>query len=268
MKEREYQICKRCVMDTTDHEIVFDEEGICNHCKSYLQKASVRIIDESKREQELANLIGEIKQKGKGRDYDCIIGVSGGTDSTYVAWKVKEMGLRPLAVHLDNGWNSELAVSNIEKTLQKLGIDLYTHVIDWHEFRDIQLSFLYASTPDIEIPTDHAINALLFNTANKFNIKYIISGSNFNDEGAFPESWAYGHLDFKYIKSIHKKFGTKPFVTFPHFGLLKLLWFVLFKRIKTVAILNYMHFDKTQARELLKEKLEWRDYGGKHNESL
>lgn len=261
-------MCARCVMDATDKEIEFDEQGICNHCKTYLERASIRIIDEQVRDMRLSLLIEEIRKAGKGKTYDCIIGVSGGTDSTYVAWKVKELGLRPLAAHLDNGWNSELSVSNIQKTLEKLNIDLYTHVIDWNEFRDIQLSFLRASTPDIEIPTDHAISALLFKSASKFGIKYIISGSNFNDEGAFPESWAYGHLDFKYIKNIHKHFGKVPFKTYPYITASQLVSSVVVKRIKTIALLNYMHFNKTEARELLKKELDWRDYGGKHNESL
>jgi len=268
MNNMSYQVCTRCLMDTTDPEITFNELGQCNNCTSYLERAAIRLIAPEKRDEELQKLINTIKEKGKGKEYDCIIGVSGGTDSTYVAYKVKELGLRPIAIHLDNGWNSELAVKNIENTLTKLNIPLFTHVIDWEEFRDIQLSFLYASTPDMEIPTDHAINALLFNQAAKFGIEYIISGSNFNDEGAFPESWAYGHLDWKYISGIHNKFGKHKIKTFPHLPLPKLMYYTLVKRIKTIAILNYMHFEKTEARKILTEKLDWVDYGGKHNESL
>lgn len=265
---KSYRICSKTVMDTTDLEITFDEMGICNHVSNYEAKSYIRLIDPEKREQEMQILVQRIKKAGKRNDYDCIIGVSGGTDSTYVAYKVKELGLRPLAVHLDNGWNSELAVDNIQKTLSKLEVDLYTHVIDWEEFRDIQLSFLKASTPDLEIPTDHAINALLFHSANKFGVRYIISGSNFNDEGIFPESWAYGHLDWKYISSIHKQYGKKPVKTFPHINLSQLVYYIAIKRIHTVALLNYMHFEKQEAREFLKNELGWRDYGGKHNESL
>lgn len=264
----DYRICTRCLMDTTDPEITFDEQGRCNNCTTYLEKAAVRLIHDDKRDEELQKLVATIKAKGKGKEYDCIIGVSGGTDSTYVAYKVKELGLRPLAIHLDNGWNSELAVNNIEKTLTKLDIPLFTHVMDWHEFKDIQLSFLKASTSDLEIPTDHAINALLFRQAAKFGVEYIISGSNFNDEGVFPESWAYGHLDWKYVGGIHKRFGSVPIKSFPYLPLTKLYYYLFVKRIKTVSILNYMHFEKTQARKLLTEKLDWVDYGGKHNESL
>lgn len=255
-------------MDTTDPWIIFDEKGYCNNCTSYLEKAAIRLIPEDKREEELKKLVEKIKAGGRKKEYDCIIGVSGGTDSTYVAYKVKELGLRPLAIHLDNGWNSELAVSNIEKTLKKLDIPLYTHVIDWEEFRDIQVAFLKASVPDIEIPTDHGINALLFKMADKFDVQYIVSGSNFNDEGVFPESWAYGHLDWKYVGGLHRRFGKKPIKTFPYLRLPSLYYYLLGKRIKTIAILNYMHFEKAEVRKLLKEKIDWVDYGGKHNESV
>tara|TARA_B100001057_G_C22871093_1_gene958907 strand:- start:6813 stop:7907 length:1095 start_codon:yes stop_codon:yes gene_type:complete len=256
-------------MDTLGRsEIVFDDNGVCEYCEQYREKEKIRMIDEANRDELLQKIIQSIKVRGKRKKYDCIIGVSGGTDSTYVALKVKEWGLRPLAVHLDNGWNSELAVENIEKTLDQLDIDLYTHVVDWREFRDIQLSFLKASTPDIEIPTDHAINAILLQLAGKFGVKYVISGSNYNDEGAFPEAWAYGHLDFKYVKGIHKKFGTIPIKTYPYLTASKLLYKIGIKRIKVVAILNYMHFNKQEARALLTSKLGWRDYGGKHNESI
>lgn len=262
-------ICKQCVMDTLgESEIVFDDQGVCEYCKSFRENEKIRMINEADRDELRKSIVEKIKIKGKRKKYDCIIGVSGGTDSTYVALKVKEWGLRPLAVHLDNGWNSELAVENIEKTLNKLDIDLYTHVIDWREFRNIQLSFLKASTPDIEIPTDHAINSILLKMAEKFGVKYVISGSNFNDEGAFPEAWAYGHLDFKYIKGIHKKFGTNPIKTYPYLTASQLLYKIGIKRIKVVAILNYMHFNKQEARDILTKELGWRDYGGKHNESL
>ena len=140
--------CSKCIMDTTDPDIEFDAMGVCNHCHRYAELARQRVIPELNREAALRELVAEIKGAGEGKRYDCVIGVSGGVDSTYVAWLVKELGLRPLAVHLDNGWNSELAVANIEKTLKTLHIDLYTHVIDWEEFRDLQVSFLKASTPD------------------------------------------------------------------------------------------------------------------------
>lgn len=263
-----FQRCAVTVMDTTDPDIRFDEHGVCNHVHDFLEKGKIRFIPPEKRESELEKLIDRIRINGKGKDYDCIIGVSGGTDSTYVALLIKQFGLRPLAVHLDNGWNSELAVDNIQKTLSALKIDLHTHVLDWEEFRSLQMSFLKASTPDMEIPTDHAINALLFHCANKFKLKYIVSGSNFNDEGIFPESWAYGHLDWKYITSIHSIFGGKSLQTYPYLGLLSLVNNVVVRRIETVALLNYLNFEKTSVQKTLSERLGWRNYGNKHNESL
>ena len=157
----EYQICKNCIMDTSDPEIIFDEDGVCNYCRSYKDRKRIFTIEEEEKPARLQTLIDFCKKKGQGKKYDCIIGVSGGVDSTYVAYKVKEIGLRPLAVHLDNGWDAELAVSNIHNVLKKLEIELYTHVLDWEEFRSLQVAFLKASTPDSEIPSDHAIVALM-----------------------------------------------------------------------------------------------------------
>lgn len=185
-------ICTRCIMDTTDPDIVFDNDGVCSHCHRYDRVSMQRLIPTEQRTARLEALVSEIKAAGAGKDYDCVIGVSGGVDSTYVAYVVKNLGLRPLAIHLDNGWNSELAVANIQKTLDVLGIDLHTHVIDWEEFRDLQLSFLKASTPDGEVPTDHAIFALLYEMANKYGLKYVITGTNIVSEAILPEKWGYG----------------------------------------------------------------------------
>ncbi len=255
-------------MDTTDPEIRFDENGYCNNCTSFLQKAPVRLVDESKREDLLKAMVRQMKKEGRSRKYDCIIGLSGGTDSTYVAYLVKQLGLRPLAVHLDNGWDSELAVSNIEKVVKALDFDLITHVIDWHEFRELQISFLRASTSDVEIPTDLAINAVLYHVAHRQGVPYVVSGSNYNDEGAFPESWAYGHLDWKYVKRIHRKFGSRRLTTFPHMSMAALLYYVAVKRIRVISILNYVPFNKAQVSEIIQKELGWRPYGGKHYESI
>ena len=162
MKIREYQICQRCTMDTTDPDIVFDKDSICNHCTAALSRMQAQLLPVKARKSALEGLVEKIKFQGKGKPYDCIIGVSGGVDSTAVAYYVKELGLRPLAVHFDNGWDSELAVDNIKKSLEALKIELLTHVVDWEEFKDLQLCFLKASVANCEIPTDHAINALLF----------------------------------------------------------------------------------------------------------
>lgn len=263
----DYRICNQCVMDTVGNpEITFDDNGVCNYCHEYKDKARTRLLPLDKREQAFNEISNKIKNSGKR--YDCLIGVSGGVDSTYTAYLVKSLGLNPLAVHFDNGWNSELAVHNIQKTLEKLNIDLHTFVIDWEEFKDIQLSFLKASTPDGEIPTDHAILATLYKVASKYGIKYIISGNNFKTEGVMPRLWAYGHIDVKYLKSVHHKFGSKPFKSFPFLPISKFLWHTLFSGIKLVNILNYIDYNKDKAMEVLQNKLGWQYYGGKHYESV
>ena len=262
----EYRMCARCVMDTTDPDIVFDENGVCNHCHTYDRMVREYVVDGEEGLRHLEQTAQKIRKDGQGKKYDCVIGVSGGVDSTYVAYRVKKLGLRPLAVHLDNGWDSELAVKNIEETLKRLDIDLYTEVLDWEEFKDIQISFLKASTPDSEIPTDHAINALLGNLAQKIGVKYVIIGSNVRTETHLPRAWSQGHLDWKYIREIQKRFGTQPFRTFPHIG-----FFTYYLRMvtqKRVEILNYLGYNKKEALRVLQEELGWRYYGGKHYESI
>ncbi len=182
-------------MDTSDHEIKFDDQGVCNYCKLMKEKATKYILPKEELKIKLEEIINIVKLNGKNRKYDCIIGVSGGVDSSYVAYLVKNLGLRPLAVHLDNGWNTEISVKNIHNITNKLGIELETYVLDWDEFRDLQLSFLKASTPDSEIPTDHAIYALLRKLAAKNNIKYIIDGVNFTSETIMPKTWSQGYSD-------------------------------------------------------------------------
>jgi N-acetyl sugar amidotransferase len=255
-------------MDTSDPDITFDEDGVCSHCHRYDEELPKRVFKGNEAESKLDYLISQIKTAGKGKENDCIIGVSGGVDSTYVAYLAKKFGLRPLAIHFDNGWNSELAVSNIEKTLDKLGIDLFTYVIDWEEFRDLQLSFLKASTPDGEIPTDHAINALLFEQASKRNIKYILSGMNFATESMAVKAWSYGHSDWKYIRSIHKKFGSSSLKNYPHFSFFDLFKWTFLKKIRTVSILNYLEYNKKDVMNVLQNELDWVYYGGKHYESV
>lgn len=261
-------ICKRCIMDYSDPDITFNDDGICNHCQRYDVEFPKRVFTGENAKIQLEKITSEIKKNGKNKEYDCIIGVSGGVDSTYVAYLVKELGLKPLAIHFDNGWNSELAVSNIQKTLDVLGIDLYTYVIDWEEFKELQLSFLKSSTPDGEIPTDHAIYALLFREANKRNIKYIISGMNFATESISVPKWAYGHSDWKYIKSVHKKFSQSPLKSYPHYSFFDLFKWTFISKIKVVSILNYVEYNKETTMNILTDKLNWVYYGGKHYESV
>jgi len=254
-------------MDTSDPEITFDEQGVCNHCHDYDRLMTQKAISGKAGKKYLEHLVKKMKRDGQGKPYDCLIGVSGGVDSTYVAYLVKQMGLRPLAVHMDNGWDSELAVKNIEEVLKRLDIDLYTEVLDWEEFKDLQVAFLKASTPDSEIPSDHAIWAVIGNMADKLKVKYIVSGFNVRTETHLPRAWSYGHFDWKYIRSVFKQFGRDPRLkTFPHIGFL-----TYYRRLLThrrVDILNYIDFEKAEAMKFLENELEWRYYGGKHHESI
>lgn len=261
-----YLICTKCVMDTSDPDITFNAEGVCNHCLQYDRQMSQ--LPKGKQAKEmLDDLISRIKNDGKSKDYDCVIGLSGGVDSTYVAYLVKvKYGLRPLAVHLDNGWNSELSVINMENIVKKLNIDLYTHVMDWEEFKDIQLSFLKSSTPDSEVPSDHAIFSILRQIAKKYKIKHVINGINVKTESHHALSWSQGHSDFGYIKGVQKMFGTKKIKTFPHGNRLTILEDIFSK--KWINILNYIDYDKNEAKRIISEKLNWKDYGGKHYESI
>ena len=265
-EQQRHQLCTNCVMDTSDTSITFDESGVCNHCHRY-EDQMARIPKGEVAESELQTLVKKIKEAGKGKPYDCIIGLSGGVDSTYVAYLAKEiLGLRPLAVHLDNGWNSELSVQNIENIVKKIDIDLYTHVIDWDEFKDIQLSFLKASTPDSEVPTDHAIFSILRKVRRKYKLDYVLNGINSKTESHHPLVWSQGHSDFGYIKSVQKMFGTKKIKTFPHGNI-----FTIFEdrfSSKWVNVLNYIDYNKNEAKKIITEELEWQDYGGKHFESI
>lgn len=265
---RDYRQCVRCVMDTSDANIQFDSSGVCSHCLRYDTLLNSRVAPGASREADLHRVVERIRSAGRNAEYDCIIGVSGGVDSTYVAYLVKKLGLRPLALHLDNGWNSELAVKNIEEVLKRLKIDLSTYVLDWVEFRELQISFLRASVPDGEIPTDHAIFALLWTEAARRGIRYIISGMNFTTESVSVPEWAYGHSDWRYIKDVYRRFGSGVLKSYPHFSLGYLMWLNVVKRIKTVSILNYVAYDKPRVMELLEKELGWRNYGGKHHESV
>lgn len=254
-------------MDTSDPTITFNAEGVCNHCLKFDERSKVELKHDNQGNLALNAVIEKIRLAGKGKEYDCIIGVSGGVDSTMVAYQIKKWGLRPLAVHFDNGWNSELAVANIEKAMKKLNIDLYTYVVDWEEFKDFQLSFLKAGVPNIEAPTDHAINAILYRMAAKYNIKFLISGGNLETESVMPAEWVYDNRDWKQIKGIHKKFGQVKQNTYPFYSLWNLFYYIFIKRIKFVKILNYAPFNKKEAMKLLQRELDWTPYAGKHYES-
>tara|TARA_B100000579_G_C22810554_1_gene844991 strand:- start:560 stop:1696 length:1137 start_codon:yes stop_codon:yes gene_type:complete len=257
-------ICSRCILDDSIQEINFDENNICNFCHIHDEIDKKYELNE-KTKNRLNGIINKIKTKGKNKKYDCIVGVSGGRDSTYTLYQAVSLGLRPLAVHFDNGWNSKIAVKNIHNATKILNVDLETIVANWEEFKDLQLSFLKASVSDGEVPTDWVIFSVLFNIAKKEGIKYIIQGHSFRTEGSTPLSWTY--MDGKYVKSVHKLFGKKTIKSFPVMSMFDYFKYSILYRIKQIRILYYLDYDEKTVMDLLKTKLGWTDYGGKHFES-
>lgn len=266
---RPYQMCTRCLMDTTDPDIVFEANGLCNHCTNSIARQKLLLRTDEAGQQELQTIVAQIKAEGAGKPYDCIIGVSGGVDSTYAAYIAKvKLGLRPLAIHLDNGWDSELAVSNIEKVLKLLGIDLDTHVLDWEEFKDLQVAFLRASVPDGEVPSDHAIGAAIYQVAARHGIRYSIGGGNIATESVLPTSWTYSISDWKYIQGVQAQCGTRPLKHYPHYSLTDMIYHTIVRRFTTIRVLNYVPYVKRDVVRFLEEELGWRYYGDKHYESI
>jgi len=263
-----YQICTRCLMDTSDPDITFDQNGVCGHCRHYDHRAASELHHGPAGQQRLERLIREVKERGRGQKYDCVIGLSGGVDSSMVVYMVNKLGLRPLAVHVDNGWNSDLARGNIEKLATKLEIELLTYVIDWEEVKDLHLSFLKASVANSEIPTDHAIVAGLYRTAVRQGIRHIFSGSNIATEAIMPDSWGYDAKDFRHLKAIHRKFGRVKLKTFPTLTLLDWVYCTFVKRITFIPILNYFPYNREEAMNLLERELGWQRYPAKHFESV
>jgi N-acetyl sugar amidotransferase len=263
-------ICANCVMDTTDSAIQFDEKGFCDHCNDYYNKTLPSWDTSEKGKEQLMKVVDKIKQSGKDRDFDCIIGMSGGIDSSYLVYIAKEvMGLRPLVFHVDAGWNSQIAVNNIERIVDKLGLDLYTHVIDWEEMKDLQLAYFKAGVPHIDTPQDHAFFATMYNFAAKYKVNYILTGSNYSTECVRnPIEWMYYQSDVIQLKDIHQKFGTKPLKNYP---LTSILWHKLYlpyvKGIKVIKPLNFVPYIKQEAMQLLEEKFGWQPYPQKHFES-
>jgi N-acetyl sugar amidotransferase len=254
--------------NNADPRITLDEKGICNYYYEYISAEPQHVFKGEEGEKRLAEIVDKIKASGNGKPYDCITGVSGGVDSTYLALQAKKLGLRPLIVHFDNGWNSELSVMNIQNIITRLGFDLHTLVVDWNEFKDIQLAYLKASVVDIEAITDHAIIGTLYKLAVQHGIKYILSGSNIVTEFVLPKYWIWSKTDHLNIKSIHKTFGTVPLKTFPFFSAHLKHYYVKRKGIETVSLLNYMPYNKAVVKKVITDELGWRDYGGKHYESI
>ncbi len=255
-------------MDTSDPDITFDDRGECNHCRRYDERARNEVFHGEDARHRLEAIVAQIKLEGQGKEYDCVTGVSGGVDSTTVVLTLKRLGLRVLAVHLDNGWDSELAVDNIKKALTRLDVDLYTHVIDWEEFRDLQLAFLRASVPNAELPTDHGINALLFRAAIKHGSRFVIGGGNVATEAIMPSAWSYDSQDLRHLKAVHRRFGSGRLRTLPTMNMPEFLYSVLGRRLRIVPILNYTGYKKSEAVRVLQSELGWRPYEAKHYESV
>lgn len=261
--------CERCILDEADDpDISFDSVGVCNHCRAYDVQARAHVPPPDEARKQLTELVSTIKRTGAGRRYDSLMGLSGGVDSSYLAWIAKREGLRPLAVHFDNGWNSELAVSNIEGIVSRLGVDLRTYVINWAEFKDLQLAYLKASVVDIEAITDHAIIAAMWRIAAEEGIKYILSGTNVATEAVLPRAWVHPKTDHVNIKAIHRQFGSLPLKTFPFIGWWQKNWYTYGRRIRSVAPLNLVPYLKDDAKRTISSELGWQDYGGKHYESI
>lgn len=260
------QTCAQCVLSTKDDSsIVLNSEGVCNYCAD----ENLRKLKTDKQNNDgIDKIVASIKAAGSTNEYNCLIGVSGGVDSSYLAYTAIKLGLKPLILHYDNGWNSEMAVMNIENIVKTLDLDLYTHVNNWQEFRDIQRSFIKAHVVDIELITDQAIVAVQFQVASKFNIKYILTGSNSATESILPTGWYHWKIDVLNIKSIHKTFGTIPMKTYPMMGYFKRYYYSKIKKIQTVNLLNYLHYNKAEAKQTIMNEIGWTDYGGKHFESI
>lgn len=268
--KRPYQRCTRCVMDTTDSKIVFDEDGVCDHCRNFDKNIKPFWNAHEENTDELMELAAKIRKAGEGKEYDCILGLSGGADSSYLAYIAKEvMHIRPLIFVVDTGWNLNVAVENIEKIVKGLDLDMYTEVINWKEMSDLQLSFFKAQISSQDFPQDHAIFAGLYNYAVKHHIKYVLTGSNSATEFISPPvEWLYLN-DLRMAKDIHKKYGKRPLTTFPTCGMLKYrILYRYFYGMKRIYPLDYVVYNKSEVEKMLHEKYGWMRYENKHYENV
>lgn len=270
MSKRPYQVCANCVMDTSDSGIVFDSRGWCDYCNNYYANILPNWHPDERGYAEILPTIERIKREGAGRDHDCLIGMSGGVDSSYVTYLAKErFGLRPLILHVDAGWNSQEAVNNIERLVDALGLDLHTEVVNWREMRDLQLAFFRAQVPHVDTPQDHAFFAALYNFAAKNGFRYILTGANYSTECVRePLEWHYHASDLRQLKDIHRRFGTVPLKTFPQADIFRYrLYYRYVKGIRVVKPLNHVPYVKEQAMQELADKFGWQKYAHKHYES-
>ena len=259
-----HKTCNRCVMNTSAEGIHFNEQGICNYCTAFLKKLNYL----KNKNLKLDNLVNDIK-KNKNKEYDCVIGLSGGVDSCYTLHKAIELGLKPLVVHMDNGWNSELAQHNIENLIKKLKVDLFTHVINWGEYRNMMNSFFESDVIDVELLMDNAMLAVNYQQASKYRINHILAGTNITSEGmAMPPNMNWFKYDKKNILDIINKFGKNKINTYPIIGTFDLIYYILIKNIKWISFLDYFNYNKFEAIDLLKQKYDFKPYPYKHYESI
>lgn len=266
----DYRICVNCVMDSTDSHISFDSEGICDHCSTFRQAISPNWSTDDKSQRELEKIFARVQEDGKKREFDCIIGMSGGADSSYLLHvAVTRYGLRPLVFHVDAGWNSQIAVNNIEKLVEGLGLDLFTEVINWEEMRDLQLAFFKAGVPHVDTPQDHAFFATMYKFASEHRVKYILTGANFSTECVRnPIEWMYYQSDSTQLRDIHRRYGKAPLRTFP---ITNIAWHKIYlpyvRGIRVLRPLNYFPYIKSEAMQELSAKYGWLPYPQKHFES-
>ena len=263
------RVCSVCVMDESNPAIAFDESGQCNCCRDAQRRMPHEWWPNSEGEARMQALVSMLKEQGRGKPYDVMVGLSGGIDSAYLAHVAsRKYGLRLLAVHVDGGWNSEPAVSNIESIVRGLGIDLHTYVVEWQEMRDLQVAFLKASVLNQDIPQDHAFFATLYRTAAKFGMRHFLNGVNFASECVVPPNWGFPSMDGKHAKAVHQRFGSARLDSYPIMSLAQYVWMTRIRKQLTIhRPLNYFAYDKEEAQHELKREYGWRDYGGKHCES-
>ncbi|MDI6698940.1 MAG: N-acetyl sugar amidotransferase [Candidatus Saccharicenans sp.] len=268
---RSYQSCIRCVMDTTADEISFDAHGVCSFCHYFDRE--IRPILERAHTGEgsklLEQIVSTIKKSGQGKSYDSVLGISGGTDSSYLAHLTAELGLRPLLVHVGTGWNSPESENNVKNLVKQLGFDFETITVEWKEMRDLQIAFYKAAVKNCEIPQDHAFFAALYKKANEVGVRYIIIGGNYATESILPRTWGFNSGDLRHLLAIQKRFGTDPLKKFPALSFWeRYVYYPFIRKIRVIRLLNYLPYNKEEAKRTLIEKYGWHDYGLKHYESI
>jgi len=262
--------CSKCILPEDFPNIQFDDKGVCERCNQFYNEILPNWPQREDAKRELNKIVEAIKNNGKNREYDCILGLSGGFDSSYMLHlAIKELGLRPLVFHVDGGWNSELAVHNINVMIDKLGVDLYTQVINWEEMKDFQLAFFKSGVPHIDIPQDHAFIATLYNFADKYKIKYILNGGNISTECVqYPLKYYYYGTDMLQINDIRKRFGANKMETYPFSSIFRhKIYLRYFRGVRVIKPLNYLPYTKEKAMKILQEEYDWKPYPQKHFES-